>query len=71
MNMLSIALNKRRISADQILGFIDTSLHDYGYELDSVQQKLLEYEQKNNLIDVESQSGNYLRISVKRIRQSI
>ena len=53
------SIEQKRISADQILNFIDMSLYDYGLKLDSVQRKLLEYEEENNLIDIEKQSGNY------------
>ena len=53
------SIEQKRISSDQILSFIDTSLHDYGLKLDSVQKKLLDYEQANNLIDAEVQSSNY------------
>ncbi len=53
------SIEQKKISSDQILDFIDTSLHDYGHKLDSVQKKLLDYEQENNLINVDAQSGNY------------
>jgi tyrosine-protein kinase Etk/Wzc len=53
------SIEQKNITSDQILNFIDTSLYDYGHKLDSVQKKLLDYEQENNLIDVNAQSGNY------------
>lgn len=50
-------LKKR--TADSSLVFIETRLEKFGRELDSVQDKLLQYSQQNNLIDIEQQSSAY------------
>jgi len=49
---------KNKIS-DQTLEFIDGRLVSYGFKLDSVQRILLDYQQRNNLIDVSAQSASY------------
>ncbi|MGQ0739682.1 MAG: GumC family protein [Bacteroidota bacterium] len=50
-------LKKR--TADSSLKFIETRLEFLGRELDSVQDRMLEYLEQNNIIDIEKQSENY------------
>ena len=50
-------LKKR--TADSSLTFIEARLLMFGRELDSVQDKLLQYSQQNNLIDIEQQSSAF------------
>ncbi len=50
-------LKKR--TADSSLAFIEARLEMFGRELDSVQDKLLQYTQQNNLIDISKQSTSY------------
>ena len=53
------SIEQKRISADQSLAFIDGRMKIIGRELDSVQDLLLDYQQRNNLIDVENQTSDY------------
>ena len=46
-------------TADSTLAFIDGRMGLLGKELDSVQDRLLEYTQANNLIDMDRQSGAF------------
>ncbi|MFN8289399.1 MAG: polysaccharide biosynthesis tyrosine autokinase [Chitinophagaceae bacterium] len=50
-------LKKR--TADSSLVFIEQRLQTYGKELDSVQNLLLDYSQRNNIIDISKQSSAY------------
>jgi tyrosine-protein kinase Etk/Wzc len=52
-------IEQKNISADQSLIFIDERMMYIRRELDSLQNLLLDYQQKNNLIDIESQSSLY------------
>jgi capsular exopolysaccharide synthesis family protein len=52
-------IEQKNISADQSLIWIDGRMKLIGRELDSVQNLLLDYQQRNNLIDIESQSSLY------------
>ncbi len=52
-------IEQKKESSDKILSFIEERLTVTGHELDSVQRVLLEFKERNNLIDVEKQSGNY------------
>ncbi|HYC39977.1 MAG TPA: hypothetical protein VEB63_05755, partial [Chitinophagaceae bacterium] len=52
-------VQQKNISADQSLTFIDDRLSYIGQELDSLQNVLLDYQQRNNIIDIESQSASY------------
>jgi tyrosine-protein kinase Etk/Wzc len=51
--------DEKNKTAQQTLDFIDTSLKKVTFERDSVSKDLLDYRQKNNIIDYESQSQNY------------
>ena len=55
----SMTIEQNNFSTDQIIGFIDDRLDTLRKELNSVQANLLAYRQKNNLIDVETQSDVY------------
>jgi len=54
----SLTIEQSNFSTDQMLGFIDIRLNKLKGELDSLQNILLDYRQRNKLIDVEAQSGN-------------
>ncbi len=56
----SMTIEQNNFSTDQIIGFIDDRLDTLRKELDSIQANLLAYRQKNNLIDVETQSDVYI-----------
>ena len=47
-------------AAGQTLSFIDVRLDTLGRELEIAQKKLLDYQVKNDIFDVENQSGTYL-----------
>jgi tyrosine-protein kinase Etk/Wzc len=53
----SLTVEQNNYSTDQMLSFIDERLRILDHELDSIQVILLSYQQKNNLIDAEAQSG--------------
>jgi len=55
----SMTIEKNNFSTDQMIGFINTRLNILNTELDSAQQRLLEYQQRQNLIDVDIQSNSY------------
>jgi tyrosine-protein kinase Etk/Wzc len=55
----SMTVEQNNYSTDQMLHFIDGRLDNLKNELDSIQTILLNYQQKNNLINVETQSGMY------------
>lgn len=55
----SMTVEQNNFSTDQMLGFIDGRLAILNRELDTVQLRLLEYQQKNNLMNVELQSTGY------------
>jgi tyrosine-protein kinase Etk/Wzc len=46
-------------TSDQMIAFIENRLGVIKGELDSVQNKLLNYSQENNIIDIQVQSGSY------------
>ena len=52
-------IEQKKEQSDKILSFIEERLNVTGYELDSVQRVLLDFKERNNLIDAEKQSGNY------------
>ena len=54
----SLSIEQNNFSTDQMIGFIDIRLDKLKGELDSVQNILLDYRERNNLINVELQSGN-------------
>lgn len=53
------SIEEKNIASDQILVFIEGRLKLLGRELDSVQQVLLEYSQRNNLIDIDAQTHSF------------
>ncbi len=53
------SIEQKKEQSDKILSFIDDRLTVTGHELDSVQRVLLDFKERNNLIDAEKQSGNY------------
>ncbi|MEP7373385.1 MAG: polysaccharide biosynthesis tyrosine autokinase [Chitinophagaceae bacterium] len=55
----SMTVEQNNFSTDQIIGFIDGRLDKLKKELDSIQTNLLAYRQRNNLINVETQSDGY------------
>lgn len=58
------SIEARNSSSELILAFIDIQLDYFGNQLDSIQRKLLTYQQDNNLIDIGAQTGEYFgRIS--------
>jgi capsular exopolysaccharide synthesis family protein len=52
-------IEQKKEQSDKILSFIKERLDVTGTELDSVQRVLLNFKERNNLIDAEKQSGNY------------
>jgi tyrosine-protein kinase Etk/Wzc len=52
-------IQDKNAAAAQTLDFIDIRLDTLGRELEFAQKQLLDYQIKNDLIDVESQSGTY------------
>ena len=54
----SLTIEQNNFSTDQMLGFIDIRLDKLKGELDSLQNILLDYRQKNKLINVETQISN-------------
>ena len=54
----SLTIEQNNFSTDQMIGFIDVRLDKLKGELDSIQEILLDYRQKNKLINVETQSTN-------------
>jgi tyrosine-protein kinase Etk/Wzc len=57
----SMTVEQSNFSTDQMINFVDDRLGILDHELDSIQQILLAYQQRNNLLDVESQSTAYLQ----------
>lgn len=54
----SMTIEQNNFSTDQMLSFIDVRLDKLKTELDSIQEILLDYRQKNKLINIETQSAN-------------
>lgn len=54
----SLTIEQNNFSTDQMLSFIDIRLNKLKGELDSIQEILLDYRQKNKLINIETQTGN-------------
>jgi tyrosine-protein kinase Etk/Wzc len=52
-------IEEKNKASDQTVAFIDDRLLLLGHEIDSIQNALLIYSQKNNLIDIAAQSGSY------------
>ncbi|MGH2553149.1 MAG: polysaccharide biosynthesis tyrosine autokinase, partial [Chitinophagaceae bacterium] len=60
MNEYAIyTIEQKRESSEKIISFIDDRVGVTGQELDSIHRVLLDFKEKNNLIDAETQSGNY------------
>ncbi|MEO5562636.1 MAG: hypothetical protein ABIR18_04355, partial [Chitinophagaceae bacterium] len=55
----SLTVEQNNFSTDQMLNFVDDRIRILTHELDSIQQILLAYQQKNNLVDIEAQSASY------------
>lgn len=55
----TMTVEQNNFSTDQIITFIDGRLDSLRRELNSIQAKLLAFRQRNNLINVETQSDNY------------
>ncbi|MBI5857864.1 MAG: polysaccharide biosynthesis tyrosine autokinase [Sphingobacteriales bacterium] len=53
------SIEQKRETSDKILSFIESRLSVTGHELDSVQNVLLDYKERNNIIDPELQIGSY------------
>jgi tyrosine-protein kinase Etk/Wzc len=51
--------DEKNKTAQQTLDFIDTSLKRVTFERDSVSKELLDYREKNNIIDYDAQSRSY------------
>ncbi len=54
----SLTIEQNNFSTDQMIGFIDIRLDKLKGELDSIQDILLDYRQRNKIIDVNIQSTN-------------
>lgn len=54
----SLTVEQNNFSTDQMIGFIDIRLDKLKGELDSIQEILLDYRQKNKIINVDIQSTN-------------
>jgi tyrosine-protein kinase Etk/Wzc len=52
-------IEEKNKASDQIIAFIDGRSRLLGKELDSIQDVLLVYSQRNNIIDIEAQLGGY------------
>ncbi len=52
-------IEQKREASDKIITFIEDRLGVTGRELDSIRLRLLDFKEKNNLIDAEAQSGSY------------
>ncbi|HEY6062054.1 MAG TPA: GNVR domain-containing protein, partial [Chitinophagaceae bacterium] len=55
-------IEQKREESEKIISFIDQRLGVTGRELDSIQQVLLDFKERNNLIDAETQSSGYFSI---------
>jgi tyrosine-protein kinase Etk/Wzc len=55
----SMTVEQNNYSTDQTLSFIDGRLDNLGNEIDSIQAILLAYQQRNDIIDAETQSNAY------------
>jgi tyrosine-protein kinase Etk/Wzc len=55
------SIEQKNISADLSLDFIDDRLALIGHQLDSIQEVLLDFQQRNNMIDIDAQSGTYFQ----------
>lgn len=53
------SIEQKRETSDKILSFIESRLNVTGHELDSVQNVLLDFKERNNIIDADQQLGSY------------
>ena len=56
---INYSIEIKNQTSEQILDFIDGRLVVFGHQLDSIQKILLDFQQNNNLIDIESQTNSY------------
>jgi tyrosine-protein kinase Etk/Wzc len=56
---IQYSVEQKNKASEQILGFINQQLGRYEMELDTLQSDLLAYQQRNDVIDIEVQSGDY------------
>lgn len=56
----SVTIEQNNLTTDQMLSFISTQLDTLKFAIDSLQNGILAYSKKNDLINVEAQSDNYL-----------
>lgn len=54
-------IDEKNKASEQIISFIEGRSRLLGRELDSIQDVLLDYSQKNNIIDIDAQSGGYFQ----------
>ncbi|HEX7905946.1 MAG TPA: polysaccharide biosynthesis tyrosine autokinase [Chitinophagaceae bacterium] len=54
-------IDEKNKASEQIISFIEDRSRLLGRELDSIQDVLLDYSQKNNIIDIDAQSGGYFQ----------
>ncbi len=54
-------IDEKNKASEQIIAFIDERSKLLGHELDSIQDVLLDYSQRNNLIDIQAQSSGYFQ----------
>ncbi len=55
-------IEQKREASEKIISFIDDRLDVTGSELDSIRRRLLDYKERNNLVDADAQSGSYFSI---------
>lgn len=55
----SYSIEQKRETSDKILSFIDSRLSVTGDQLDSIQRVLLDYKERNNIIDADQQLSSY------------
>lgn len=53
------SIEQKRETSDKILSFIDSRLSVTGDQLDSIQRVLLDYKERNNIIDADQQLSSY------------
>lgn len=53
------SIEQKREASDKILEFIDDRMEVTGHTVDSIQRALLDFKERNNLIDFEKQIGGY------------
>lgn len=56
----SVTIEQNNLTTDQMLSFISTQLDTLKFAIDSLQNGILAYSKKNDLMNVEAQSDNYL-----------